>query len=986
MPWKKWSLVLFTLLLLITAVSAGAIGDQVTLTSGKTWVVANKIDSSTVTAHVTNASDGNDIAGTLVTFSLNDPMYGTLNPVVATTDANGLATTTFSVKNESGTALIKAKVSVSGVEATYAQKIDHDTPYRVIWDYKPEMIVNETSTITINLYDYWWNPIDDIKETALGLPPETITLVVSSPSGDAGFLDGGSYKGAINRPVNAGTVATMFKADKLSGTHIIDMLPLGSIPSNQIFILGLSEGVPYSMDVFVSPASNSLPADGASKFSISYFLKDNIGNPAGNRSISIVTSLGENAVIKTDPSGLANYMYGPRDVAANITITATPVDNSTLQNIMTVEFFSTAPTNIILTANPETMPSIDATPGFAANISAKVMDIKGNPVAGQVVTFSLGAVSYAEVYNVTSDPSLPVLTATTDVNGYATVPFYPGGFTIDDFDPLYDETATGQAVVSATWSGSTVSGTVQWKNFPYLSVETEVNPSTVAVNGTVDVTIRLKGDGWALQPDPIDVDLIIDRSGSMGPCSYPFSAATCPSTSKMYQAKDAAKIFVDQMNQTRDKIGLVSYSTTYSIGYHPSSSFTAVKNSISMINASGNTATRLALKNAIDEVFNYANPNPRSVQAVILMTDGAYNTAGDPLGRGVGDATVVNRPDGTTAYHYWFPGLGGVAGGASGANAFTEQNLSIYANNRQVRVYSISFGSGITVGSSTWNTLEMLSNSTRAKHYHASSGAELADMYKLIAGELMTTAGANATMVNDFSNVGVNNATYVGSSVFAYVYNESASTRISYPNGTVYGNGGALLALNQTDDWLADNQLSFDIGEIKLGQEWEATFRLQVLKEGNIDVFGNSSALEFTGSVGKISLSIPKTYITATPLLNIGITQPNLTVWDLHVTDPKPITDFMPLAWKINYTGDVTATEKLSYSLDGGLSWHPFDTHYTLKTPGDMADNTNLDVRNLPGGSYYIRLEATAPGVSKSEQILGPIEVNHNDRAYIKLE
>ena len=55
-----------------------------------------------------------------------------------------------------------------------------------------------------------------------------------------------------------------------------------------------------------------------------------------------------------------------------------------------------------------------------------------------------------------------------------------------------------------------------WKNYPYLSAYTSVSPPMVPVNGTVNVTVKLTGDGWALQPNPIDAVLLIDRSGSMG--------------------------------------------------------------------------------------------------------------------------------------------------------------------------------------------------------------------------------------------------------------------------------------------------------------------------------------------------------------------------------------------------------------------------------------------------------------------------------------
>ena len=42
------------------------------------------------------------------------------------------------------------------------------------------------------------------------------------------------------------------------------------------------------------------------------------------------------------------------------------------------------------------------------------------------------------------------------------------------------------------------------EDYPYLSAETSVSPNVVNVTDNVTVTLRLKGDGWALQPNPID--------------------------------------------------------------------------------------------------------------------------------------------------------------------------------------------------------------------------------------------------------------------------------------------------------------------------------------------------------------------------------------------------------------------------------------------------------------------------------------------------
>ena len=76
-----------------------------------------------------------------------------------------------------------------------------------------------------------------------------------------------------------------------------------------------------------------------------------------------------------------------------------------------------------------------------------------------------------------------------------------------------------------------------------------MNPQTIAVNSTVDVTIDFIGDGWALQPHPIDVVLCTDRSGSM----------LYDDPDRMYSIREAAKVFVQQMNSSRDTLGLVTF-------------------------------------------------------------------------------------------------------------------------------------------------------------------------------------------------------------------------------------------------------------------------------------------------------------------------------------------------------------------------------------------------------------------------------------------
>ncbi|MEM2123313.1 MAG: vWA domain-containing protein, partial [Candidatus Bathyarchaeia archaeon] len=81
--------------------------------------------------------------------------------------------------------------------------------------------------------------------------------------------------------------------------------------------------------------------------------------------------------------------------------------------------------------------------------------------------------------------------------------------------------------------------------FPHVEASKTVTPSKAEKDGTVEVTISLRGAGGVI-PTPVDVVLILDRSGSM-------------LGSKIRDAKEAAKIFLDYMDE-KDRAGLVYYN------------------------------------------------------------------------------------------------------------------------------------------------------------------------------------------------------------------------------------------------------------------------------------------------------------------------------------------------------------------------------------------------------------------------------------------
>jgi len=73
--------------------------------------------------------------------------------------------------------------------------------------------------------------------------------------------------------------------------------------------------------------------------------------------------------------------YGPEDSVGMAIITATAAANRSVGISQVVEFTSTEPVNMLLTANPQSMPSRDVNEHSVAHLRAKVMD-RGEPGRG----------------------------------------------------------------------------------------------------------------------------------------------------------------------------------------------------------------------------------------------------------------------------------------------------------------------------------------------------------------------------------------------------------------------------------------------------------------------------------------------------------------------------------------------------------------------------------------------------------------------------
>ena len=1026
----KAGIIIIICLFFLVGTVAGNLPDTSTITTSNPWVVANGADQTTITVMVSNLSSG-AIQGANVKFTVDNPTYGIISPSIVTSDASGKATSTFKVTTKSGLAVITANITSPGgyiITKSFNQTIDHDIPYFAYFSHPLSGTVATEIPFNISTTDRWGNQIDDRKEIALSLPLHTLSLHVHGPApDDCNFI---GYGHDISSALDSnGNLSERIKLTSSVGPNNVLMEGFGSIPDKLEWIDADSNGVPFSINQVFSPSGSlpTLPADGTSFFTITYTLFDKYGNPTNEQSIWVNTSVpGEEKKLLSNNLGQVVVQYGPRSSIGVINITATAVANSTyVTKSQQVQFMNTGAEIISLTANPDTMASLDANPSRISDIFATVADHAGNAVAGELVTFAIQNITYDAPYNVTALPVLLNMSDITDVNGVAGVQFIPGSFTTLG-NTNYSASATGHCEVIATWNGTHKIVPVTWKNYPYLSAKTSVTPLTVEINNTIDVTIEFRGDGWALQPRPIDVILLLDQSGSMG--------SSTDTNSRLYKAKEAAKVFVDQMNSSSgDRVGIITYNQSAWVYQDLTNNLNTAKNRISSISGNTNgahTNMRQGLYTALKKEAQSANSG--SVRAVIHMTDGDWSMGGNPLAQqgsigfdadgpglhSVWAGNVVN-PSIENIYKY-FPDIGGgVYHSGSIANApngqkyddstsnwnndqyettqrlatrtttyytgaeTSNQNMSVYAANNQIRLYSLSFVQ--QPQTQTKNALMNMANSTGAFYRHAPDQAALETLYTQIAEELKDNAGVNTSMIVDFENVKVTGVTMPGDEVFDYVYDPTASTKIYWQNGTT-----TVPAINQSEDWAADNKLDFTIGTIKVGQFWNATFRLRVNQSGMIDIFGNNSTVSFNG--GNETLKLPTTFITVVPKLNATVIgEKTIILSDLQITEPGEIKALLPVMWNTTYTGNQTLTEQVYYSNDDG-PWVLFDTkthtypYGSNFTTTEYVDYAQLDVKKLPPGGYKIKIYATASDTADAVAVTDYKTIGGQGKIFLKLE
>jgi len=202
---------------------------------------------------------------------------------------------------------------------------------------------------------------------------------------------------------------------------------------------------------------------------------------------------------------------------------------------------------------------------------------------------------------------------------------------------------------------------------------------------------------------PLDVMLIVDMSGSMG------DRLPGDVKKKIDGAKEAAKLFIDQLNASIDKVGLVSFNQNAYLKSQLTNDFAAVKSAIDALTANGYTNIGDGIGYATNE-FIARGRSGKTVWVMVLLSDGK-----------------ANRPN-NEAYARTYA--------LDKAKEAYEKG-----SNQSLRIYTIGLGAKDDIDEPLLKQIAQgpLDSITglEGKYYYAPSAEDLADIYVNIAKDLM---------------------------------------------------------------------------------------------------------------------------------------------------------------------------------------------------------------------------------------------------------
>lgn len=241
---------------------------------------------------------------------------------------------------------------------------------------------------------------------------------------------------------------------------------------------------------------------------------------------------------------------------------------------------------------------------------------------------------------------------------------------------------------------SAITGDVLW------NCSSSFDSYSVAVSGRHTVTISMPIS--EVKYGKIDTMLVIDRSGSMG-------WEDDNGDVKIELAREAAKLFVEQLNMSQDRVGLASFSTEATLDSQLINDAEEINGKIDSLSADGYTNIGGGVLRSNEEFTG--NGRSEAFWVIILLSDGVpnyyYDEEGDP----------IRDDDGDLARQY----------------AIDQANLAKNLAGKGVKIYTIGLGAADYLDEDLLK--EMASHETR--YYNAPNAEDLADIYLAIAADIL---------------------------------------------------------------------------------------------------------------------------------------------------------------------------------------------------------------------------------------------------------
>ncbi len=236
------------------------------------------------------------------------------------------------------------------------------------------------------------------------------------------------------------------------------------------------------------------------------------------------------------------------------------------------------------------------------------------------------------------------------------------------------------------------------------------------VCGQADIALSVTGVGEVTTYHrPVDIMIVLDSSGSMD------DAGQNPDQ-PLQDAKHAAKVLIDQLDEDYDRVGLVSYARDAEFAYPLSTRYAEVKAAIDDLDADGYTNLGDGLYEAREVLVAYGRED--AVPVIVVLSDGVANRSHD-------DGTCDLEP----ATH----------------TACTEDAIAQAeaAKDLDVTIYSIGLNLGGVGNDATEEiaraTLEAVASASA--YYEAPESSDLVAIYEQIAEQVINVAAYDARII-----------------------------------------------------------------------------------------------------------------------------------------------------------------------------------------------------------------------------------------------